>query len=309
MNEIRKVALSGLGAVGTVLASRLNACLTPGDFRVIMNEERRQRFRRDGLYFNGERLDLTLTAPDEGKADNDLVIVAVKYDGLAQSLEDIRAHVGGGTQILLLLNGLDSEEMAAAVYGWDRVLYSIIVGTDATRDGNRVVSATTGAIHFGEARNDTPAPRVTAVKRLLDRAGLPSQVPADMLRTLWWKLMVNAGINQVSAILNAPYAAFQVEGDARDAMIDAQREVVRVARASGVDLADGDVDTWLATLRGISPEGTTSMAQDLRMGKRTENDYIGGVVVKRGRRQGVPTPVNDLLVKLIRGIERVRGLR
>lgn len=92
---------------------------------------------------------------------------------------------------------------------------------------------TQGRIFFGEADNSVPSERVLRVKALFDRAGSAHVIPPDMIRTLWWKFMINVGINQVSAALSAPYSVFQAPGEARSLMESAMREVVALARASG----------------------------------------------------------------------------
>lgn len=129
------------------------------------------------------------------------------------------------------------------------------------------------------------------------------EVPPDMIRTLWWKFMINVGINQVSAALEAPYGGFQQQGEARNLMESAMREVVALARASGVHLSDADIDDWYTILPTLSPLGKTSMLQDVEGGRKTEVEMFAGKVIEIGERYGVPTPVNRYLFEAIRTIE------
>lgn len=311
MKTMKRAALLGLGALGSIYAERLSKGLAAGCFHAVMDGPHAERHARDGLFVNGSGLDFPVLPPDGGDGSADLVIVAVKYRDLAAALDSMSSHVGAGTHILLPLNGLSSEEMAAERYGRERVLYSVASGVDSRREGNRVTTASAGTLLFGEARNapDAPSERVSAVRELFGRVGIPCEVPPDMLRVLWWKLMVNTGINQTSAVLDAPYGAFQKDGDAREIMLAAQREVVDVARAAGIDLDESDIRLWTDQLAGLSPEGCSSSVQDIRMGRRTEVDYLGKVVAGLGLAHGVPTPVNDLLVRFLHAIESLRSLR
>lgn len=102
------------------------------------------------------------------------------------------------------------------------------------------------------------------------------EVPPDMIRTLWWKFMINVGINQVSAALEAPYGGFQQQGEARNLMESAMREVVALARASGVHLSDADID---------DPSHPEPFGQDLDApGRGRGQKNRGGDVRRQGDR-------------------------
>lgn len=114
-----------------------------------------------------------------------------------------------------------------------------------------------------------------------------------MRHRLWWKFMVNVGINQASAMLRAPYGAFQSAGEARDLMWTLMGEVLLISAAEGVPLGDADLQAWDAVLANQPPAGMTSMHQDVEAGRRTEVASFAGRVVELGRRHGVPVPRNE----------------
>jgi 2-dehydropantoate 2-reductase len=114
---------------------------------------------------------------------------------------------------------------------------------------------------------------------------------------LWWKFLVNVGVNQVTALLEAPYAVVQKPGPALDLVVAAQREVVAVARAEGVDLTEADIATFLEVMATLGPDNYTSMAQDALAHRRTEVDEFAGTVVRLGERHHIPTPVNAVLLQ------------
>ncbi len=186
------------------------------------------------------------------------------------------------------------------------MLYSITVGVDAVRTGSSVNYTSLGKIVFGEATNTAPYSEAVAwLTQLFDRCGLAWEVPADMIKQLWWKFLINDGVNQVTAILKAPYRVVQEASPARDLMVAAQREVVAVARAHGIGLDQTDIDSWLRVLEGLGPDQYTSMAQDALAGRPTETDVFGGAMRQMGARLGIPVPVNTCLHQLLKAAERL----
>lgn len=298
MSRAPRIHLVGLGAVGAAYGARL---LDAGlDLRVLVDEDRRARYASTATTVNGvDHLFPLVDRADRTRAD--LAIVAVKSPALAEAIELLRPSVGGSTTVLSLLNGIDSERLLAAALPGTAVLLGASVGIDAVREDRRVEYSSLGRILFGEPTNVLPYTEpVRSVADILALAGIEYVVPADMARQLWWKFLVNVGVNQVSAVLRAPYRLFQQPGSpAREAMIAAQREVIAVAGAEGVALTDADIDAWLTVLAGLGPDAYTSMAQDAIAGRPTEVDSFAGRVCELGDAHGIATPVNRLLWQLL----------
>ena len=80
-------------------------------------------------------------------------------------------------------------------------------------------------------------------------------------------------------------------------------EVIALAGPAGVDLTKADLGEWEVVLGRLAPEAKTSMLQDVEAGRRTEVEIFAGKVVELGRRYGVPTPANRLMLHLLRVIE------
>lgn len=115
--------------------------------------------------------------------------------------------------------------------------------------------------------------------------------------------MINVSINQTSAVLNAPYGVFQTLPSAYDWAKSVMREVVALSQKTGANLTEADIDRFWPVLNHLSPEGKTSMLQDIEAGRKTEVDYFGGTVCKLGEKYDVPTPINEQLTKIIHIIE------
>lgn len=300
--SIETIAIIGAGALGAVYGS-LFQDMQPGCVAFLAGGERMLRLRREGVVVNGKTYRIPVLGPEDDSPPVDLIVFAVKNHHLDEAIGDVKNRVGDRTDIISVMNGIDSEDRIGNAYGMEKVLYCVSVGIDALRKGNRVTYTTQGRLFIGEAVNRAPTQRVRRIQAVFDRAGIFYETPPDMMRILWWKFMINVGINQASAVLGAPYAAFQTEGEARDLMGAAMREVVQVARKAGVNLSEGDIDGFDPFLSRLNPRGKTSMLQDVEDGRKTEVEMFAGRVIELGRHHGVPTPVNRRLFDQIRKIE------
>jgi 2-dehydropantoate 2-reductase len=308
MSSIERISLIGAGAVGALYARKFfdmdKNCIS-----LVAKGERYDRLKEGGLIVNNKRCKMPLVRVEDNTPPSDLIIVAVKYHRLPEAIQDLRNRVGENSLIVSLMNGIDSEEQIGAVYGMEKMLYAIVAGIDAVRQGNRITYTKEGKIFFGEAKNPGLSERVERVKSVFDRAGIASEIPDDMIRTLWWKFMINTGMNQVSAALRAPYAVFQTSQEARELMESAMMEVMSIAKAAKVHLSEQDIEEWYSFMSGLSPQGTTSMVQDIEANRKTEVEMFGGKVMELGKTYGIPTPVNQTLFRMIRVMEEMEERR
>jgi 2-dehydropantoate 2-reductase len=265
-----------------------------------------KRLSRDGLIVNGKPCVVPVVDPDRVDEPADLIIVALKHHHLPAAVGDLKHLVGDETTIISVMNGLDSEPYIGSVYGMDKILYAVSVGIDALRQGNRVSFSKPGKHFFGEAVNETISRRVSRVQYAFERAGIDFETPSDMIRIMWWKFMINVGMNQASAVMGAPYGVFQTSPEARTVMASLMREVLQLARPAGVNLVERDLEEWDKVLLTLSADGKTSMLQDMEAGRKTEVEVFGGKVVELSRQYGVPVPVNETLLNVIQVMEKGR---
>jgi 2-dehydropantoate 2-reductase len=116
--------------------------------------------------------------------------------------------------------------------------------------------------------------------------------------------MINVGMNQASAVMRAPYGIFQNIKSAQELMEALMREVIALAGVLGINLTDRDIDDWYAFLNTLSPQGKTSMLQDIEAGRKTEVEIFGGKVVELGKKHDVPTPINQTVLRIIQVLEQ-----
>ena len=303
MGDIHKVVVIGAGAMGAYFASRFYEA--PGfSTSFLAKGERQEKLQKNGLVINGDSYHIPAVDPQQIDSPADLVIVALKHHHLADTIPDMKNLIGPDTTIISVMNGLESEEMIGAVYGMDKILYTISVGIDAVREGSRINYTKPGTHYFGEAKNPSITPKVRRVQAAFDQAGIKWETPPDMVRMLWWKFMINVGMNQASAVTGAPYGIFHTDPDAQGLMEALMQEVITLAGASNVNLTDQDIHDWYKFLNMLSPQGKTSMLQDVEAKRKTEIEIFGGKVVRLGKALGIPTPVNLTVSRIILLLEQ-----
>lgn len=298
---IQKVALIGMGAIGAFFAPRLYETLGE-DFWLIAAGERKKRLSTRGVTLNGINYRFPIHEPSD-KQKADLVIIATKEMGLDSALEDVKNCVGPNTLILPILNGIESEERTAAVYGWERVLYSYMRIPIVMKDGCADFDPNGGYVFFGEKKNEVLSPRVQAVDEVMTRCGIPHQIPEDMIHGIWFKFMTNIGENMTCALLGVPYGAFRSSEDADFIRVEAMKEVAAIAAKKGIKLGEKEFDKLKELLKTAPAANKPSTLQDIEAGRPTEVAMFSGTVMRLGKELDVPTPVNALLYHGIRVLE------
>jgi 2-dehydropantoate 2-reductase len=305
--KINSVLIAGAGAIGLSVAGTIYKS-DPGCVSILAKGERLERYRKNGLRVNGEKLNFRLTHGEKA----DLIIVASKFHHLDQIIEDISPSVGEDTIILSLLNGISSEDIIGRKLGRQRLPLAMVLGTDAFHEGGETTYTVKGVIHFGDAEGKN-GEREESIAELFTRTGIVFKLEQNMRRSLWYKYMINVGVNQTTAVLRLPYGAIRNKGgpgeipEARLLVEKAMREVIAVANAEGVDLNEGDIENVYKTVNSLSPEGFTSMCQDVLAGRKTEVEMFSLTLMELAKKHGLSVPVNETLYLEIRTIEARKG--
>lgn len=301
--EIKTVSLIGLGALGVMFGHHLAAHMPEGALRIVADAGRIARYERDGVTCNGETCRFHYVTPEEPCAPADLLIFAVKYNGLADAIREAKSQVGPDTIILSLLNGISSEEIIGRSLGMDKVLYCVAQGMDAVKVGSALTFAHMGMICFGGREPGVVTEQVERVRRFFERTAMPHEVVPDMRKRLWGKFMLNVGVNQAVAVFECDYGGILREGEARDTMIAAMKEVLVLSEQENVNLTQEDLDYWLRILDGLNPAGKPSMRQDLEAKRRSEVELFAGTVLALGAKHRISFPINHMLYDRIREME------
>ena len=302
MKEIKNVIICGLGAIGSVYAAAVfqNKNI---NLKILLDKTRAEKYKKEPTVFNGEVHLFDFISPEETSFSADLILIATKNNGLDDAIKNIGNFVKKDTVILSLLNGIESEDKIAAVYGKDKVLYSYYIGHTSTRNGRNIVHDGVYKTVFGNKDNMAPDDNVLRVKSFFEKTGIKYEIPIDMDYSRWWKFLVNVGYNQASAVLRASYGDFQNSEKANDIAIKLMQEAADIAKAEGVKNTEKMVPEVLDTIKRMLPDTKTSMLQDVEAKRQTEVDIFAGYVKKLGKKHNIATPYNSIFFELIKAID------
>ncbi|MDF1536231.1 MAG: 2-dehydropantoate 2-reductase [bacterium] len=308
----RRFIIYGAGAIGSVFGGML----AKGGHQVdlVGREEHMEAIRKDGLRIDGllgefmvegvgaftglERID---PEPVPG-----VVFIAVKSSDTARAVQDIARSgiVGDGTLVVSLQNGLGNLESIREMFGpYRSVGGRVIFGAQVTRPGWVHVSVWADSVLIG---GPPTGPGVEAARNLageLTRCGIETRVSENIQAALWGKVLYNAGLNPLSALLEVPYGALGEQENARRLLVLLVEEAFAVASVEETlpwESLDGYLELFFGKLLPATESHYSSMLQDLEAGRETEIEAITGEVIRRGDARGVPVPVSKVVYELIK---------
>jgi 2-dehydropantoate 2-reductase len=302
-----KICMLGSGALG----SALGGVLTEGGNDVWLVDawpEHVDAMNCTGLTLRDGGVDRTVkvkarTAGD-GIGQVDLVVVLVKSYHTREAIKKASAIVGAETVVMSLQNGLGHEEILAEVVGRERVLAGKTYAGGVLLAPGHVIAGTKGKYTYIGELDGRITERAQRIAETFTQAGLATEVSANIVGTMWDKLLINVATGALSGITRLPYGGLYSVPEVRDCALAAVREGIAVANALGVKLtSDKPEDAWTLAAEGLPREFKASMLQSIEKGAPTEIDFINGSVVRCGERAKVPTPVNRALVACVKGIE------
>jgi 2-dehydropantoate 2-reductase len=297
--EKKTVAIVGLGALGILYGSHLSKALGKERVRIIVNEERKERYTQNGVTLNGELCDFNYVLENEKNDPADIVIVATKSLTLSSGMESMKNQVGENTAILSLINGITSETILGERFGHEKIIPTVAIGMDATREGYAVRSKVKGWLQIG-ADTEEKKPLLSMVRSVFDEANFPYEVEDDIELKIWQKFVMNVGVNQVVMVKEGTYGSIQTGGEHHDLMIQAMREVIPIAQAEGVNLKESDIDNVVKIIDSVDPMGMPSMRQDGLAHRPTEVELFSGTILAKSKEHGVESPVNEYLYQEVK---------
>jgi 2-dehydropantoate 2-reductase len=293
-----RIAVMGAGAVGTYYGVRL--ARAGHDVQFVARDVQADALRRSGIELRSPLGDdrlfpVNVTTDAATIRSSDLVLLTVKLWATEVAARAIRPIVGPGTAVVSLQNGIEKDDVIAGIVGREAVLGGVTyVFADRPRPGVVVHSGQTQRIVVGElggGRSD----RVDRVVAALVGAGIDGAASTDIRRELWEKLILLAANSAVTAGTRETIGAIRARAVTRALYREVMEEAAAVARAEGVQIAHDFVDDRMRFVDAMPAEGRASMAKDLLRGLPLELEWLSGAVVRRGKRAGVPTPVNRAL--------------
>ena len=226
----------------------------------------------------------------DGLAPADLVLFCVKSFDTESAARAILPVLGPDTGVLSIQNGVDNEDKLEAIVGAGRVLGGVAM-VFATIESPGVIQHTLlGRIQFGEM-DGRESPRARAFLAACERAKIPCELSADVLRTLWSKYVYLTAHAGMTALTRCPAGVIRSVPETRQLYRQLLEEMAALARAAGAGQGPDIVDTCLGYLDALGANGYSSLHYDLTHGKRLEIEALHGHAVRLGQRYGIPTPM------------------
>lgn len=308
-----KVLIIGPGALGCLLAAKLSR----GNEVWLLDHDPARATLLDGqglvLEEEGERTrhSVRVIAEPELVGAIDLALLCVKSRKVEAAVSLARPALRKAQLFLALQNGISHLEVLP------ELCRSLCWGLGVTAQGatlaepGQVLHRGSGPTWIGlppQALVDTPAGHPSCRQALhlaaaiLSEAGIPTEAVGDILPYLWDKLLVNVGINALTAIHDCPNGVLLDDPVFVETMTAAIREGAMVAEKLGIILEREPLAAARAVCRATATN-ISSMLQDLRAGRPTEIEAINGAVVRLAGALGIPVPVNEELVRKVRELE------
>lgn len=323
-----RLAIMGAGSLGTILGAYIAKAGYEIDL-IDAYEEHVRALNENGAHVVGavdfvqkERLHALL--PEDMEGAYDLIIYMAKQTYNETAIPQIAAHIHENSTVCVCQNGIP-EYAVSAVIGPERVV-GAPVGWGATFSGPGVSELTTaqGCLNFTLGSLDGSVnDRVRTTKELLECMG-EAVVSENLLGLRWTKLLMNATFSGLSTALGTTFGGVLDNDDAMELILRIGKECLDVAAELGITLEPYEgYDFYTAFKRGNEKTNdasiglirkiwephyklTASMAQDILKGRKCEIFDINGVVCRSGRDVNIPTPVNDLVVELVSGMQEGR---
>jgi len=300
-----RVTVVGCGAVGSLFAANLAQLEDVEVWAFDLDGEHVAAINEHGLRLSGAGEvvgELRATTNADDLPPSDFGIVATKCMHTAAAIEATAPAFATGA-VCSVQNGVGNEEAIA------QRVERVIRGT--TFPAGRVVEP--GHVQW-DVKGDTtigpfepsPAP-MAEVERLAEactRAGLPTEAVADARGPQWRKLIFNAATNPIGALTGLTHGRVCEDPGLRRLVSQLVDEGKAVAAAQGIEL-DADPEELIdhAARPDVAYDHKASMLQDVEARRPTEIDYLNGGIVRFGLEQGVPTPLNEAVTALIKGLE------
>jgi 2-dehydropantoate 2-reductase len=302
-----KIAIVGCGAMGSVYAG-LMASAGHEVYGVTLWEDHALAMAEQGLRVEGASGDRIVRlagagTTTEGIGPCDLVIIATKAFDVEAAARASLPLLGPKTTVQTIQNGLGSPENAAAVLGADRIAIGVVGGFGASiRGPGHAHHNGMEMIRFGSLAGLSRDALETSAE-MWRSSGFKVALFDDVQRMVWEKLIMNVAFSGTTCATGMTIGEVMAHPDAWKVAQGCSLEAIAVAKAAGIHLDVGDPIEHVRKLGSKIPNARPSMLLDHLARRRSEVDAINGSIPALGAKYGVPTPMNETLVAIIRARE------
>lgn len=294
----------GPGAMGCLFAARLKRA----GFKVTLLDYDRERaalVNSRGVTVEGILGEYTIKVPtlaDNPRITPDLVMICVKSYKTREAGESVKSMIGQDTKILTLQNGIGNLEVLEDIFGRARVLGGVTAEGATLLEPGRIRHAGQGETVIGPSGE--PESIVALTVTALSKAGFRVRSEQNVQNLIWGKLVINAGINALTAITGLKNGRLPEFPGTRSILVEAVKEAVAVAEAKGIELPYPEPVERVIGVCQATAGNIASMLQDVLKRQKTEIEAINGAIAREGQSAGIPTPVNQTLTSLVQTIQQ-----
>ena len=293
----------GPGAMGCLFAARLKRA----GYDVALldyNKKRADQINNQGVVVEdvtGEYTEKVLTVTGNVTLVPDVMLICVKADKTREAGQAIKQWLQPEAIVITLQNGIGNVETLEEIFGSKRVFGGVTAEGATLLGPGKIRHAGQGETVIGsKGKTIIPAEKVI---HAFNKAGFRARSVNNINHLIWGKLIINVGINALSAITRLKNGRLPQIGNARRIMEKAVKEAVAVANAKNIELPYPDPLGRVMEVCHSTAGNISSMLQDILNEKTTEVDFINGAIVREGILLGIPTPVNFVLTSLVHAIQ------
>lgn len=300
-----KIVVVGSGAIGSLYGAFLSR-LEENEVFLIGRSPHITAVHERGLKIKGvmgeHHLHIAASEDAGSISEADLVIITTKtYDTVPAAIS-AKHLIDGGAYVLLIQNGLGTEEQVAEILGTTRVLRATTC-MGALQNEPGVVEATGCGLTEVGSHFEENGDFVETITDMLQSAGFDVRSSENIQGVVWTKTLVNCGINPVGALTGLTNGEVYENRELRGLVIRLVEEAARIVEALGVELTTEDPVRYALGTAKATGNNINSMLQDLKARKRTEIDAITGEIIRLGKQLGIDTPSNESVYALVKAIE------
>ncbi|MEW6070171.1 MAG: 2-dehydropantoate 2-reductase [Candidatus Thermoplasmatota archaeon] len=298
-----KILVFGAGAIGSLFGGLLSKKY---DVTLLGRREHIEAIKKNGLEIHGKtKLHCYPKALLTTKESYDLIILTVKSYDTLKACRQLKRNLANASCVLSIQNGLN-EEILVNELGKQNILRGVTSHGAFILKPGKIYHAGKGDTIIGEIDNATT--RVKEIAEIFNSVGIETKITNNIFYELWLKVIINACINPLTAITRLKNGAILSNKALRALAEEICREAVGVANKIG-NFKFYYSKVWKKVLEvaKATKNNKSSMLQDIEKGKRTEIDFINGKIVEFGKKLGVETTINSIIVELVKSLEPGKG--
>jgi 2-dehydropantoate 2-reductase len=306
INKNIKVAVLGAGAMGCLFGG----LLAEKGLNVVLIDvwkDHVDAINKNGLKMDGQGGDrfikIKATIDPKSLGTVDVIIIMCKATALEQALSNAKNIIGDKTVLMSFQNGIGHEAIMQKIAGKDKVLGGTTTQASNILGPGNIKNHASLPSWIGEYEGGM-SDRVKDLAETFTAHGLETIASDNVKKRKWMKLFALTAVGPLSAIFDMHHTELYVTNKKSKLSRELGKQIIletrKVAQADGVEVSEDECLEMFLKIVDSNQTNKSSMAFDIQYKRKSEIDFINGSVSKIGKKHGVPTPLNDMLYKIIK---------